>query len=63
VEVVAPGSGRYADPAAYLLISQAWKDLLLEFCHLVGDVAALAQADAELHTDLTDLERMLAGLA
>jgi TnpA family transposase len=63
-DVFVPGSRRYADPAAYLLTAEAWERQRLEFCHLVGKPAdtgaALAQADDELHTALTDLQRVLA---
>jgi hypothetical protein len=53
-DVFVPGSRRYANPATYLLTSQAWDGLRPEFCQLVGKsaeaVAALRQSDAELHT-------------
>jgi hypothetical protein len=61
--VFVPGSRRYANPATYLLTSQAWDGLRPEFCQLVGKSvhagAALGQAEAELHTALIDLERVL----
>jgi TnpA family transposase len=63
-DVFVPGSRRYADPASFLLTGEAWAAQRLEFCHLVGKPAeaadALAQADDELHTALTDLEGLLA---
>jgi TnpA family transposase len=63
-DVFVPGSRRYSDPAAYLLKPQAWENLRLEFCQLVGKSpdaeTALDKADAELRTALTDLERVLA---
>ncbi|WP_202805730.1 hypothetical protein [Actinopolymorpha alba] len=59
-----PGSRRYADPASFLLIEQAWAPQRVEFCSLVGKPAdgvdALAKADNELHTALGDLEALLA---
>jgi hypothetical protein len=49
-DVFVPGSRRYANPATYLLTSQAWDGLRLEFCQLVGKsvdaVAAVGQAEA-----------------
>jgi hypothetical protein len=63
-DVFVPGSRRYADPAAYLLTAEAWARQRPEFCHLVGKpadaAAALAQADDEPHTALSDLQRVLA---
>jgi TnpA family transposase len=63
-DVFVPGSRRYSDPAAYLLQPQAWEGLRLEFCQLVGKSAdagtELDKANIELHTALTDLERVLA---
>ncbi|MFG1869659.1 Tn3 family transposase [Micromonospora arborensis] len=63
-DVFVPGSRRYADPASFLLTPEAWAPQKVEFCHLVGKPVeaadALAQADDELHTALTDLETQLA---
>jgi len=63
-DVFVPGSRRYADPASFLLTTGAWAPQKVEFCHLVGKPVeaadALAQADDELPTALTDLETQLA---
>ena len=63
-DVHVPGSRRYADPASFLLTPQQWEPQRVEFCHLVGKPAtaadALALADDELHTALSDLEAQLA---
>ena len=63
-DVHVPGSRRYADPVSFLLTPQQWEPQRVEFCHLVGKPAtaadALALADDELHTALSDLEAQLA---
>jgi TnpA family transposase len=63
-DVYVPGSRRYADPESYLFTRQEWQERRIEFCHLVGKPPAakdaLAKADDELHTALTDLEGVLA---
>ena len=63
-DVHVPGSRQYADPAAFLLTPQQWQQQRAEFCHLVGKPVsaadALALADDELHTALSDLEAQLA---
>ena len=63
-DVFVPGSRRYADPASFLLSAQAWEPRRAEFCQLAGRspsaAEALALADDELHTALTELETVLA---
>ena len=63
-DVHVPGSRRYADPASFLLTPQQWGPRRLEYCHLVGKPAtvadALALANDELHAALSDLEAQLA---
>jgi len=63
-DIFVPGSRRYADPASFLLMPEAWAPQKVQFCHLVGKPVeatdALAQADDELHTALADLETQLA---
>ena len=63
-DVSVPGSRRYADPASFLLTPEQWEPQRLEFCSPVGKPSAaadaLALADDELHTALTDLETVLA---
>ena len=63
-DVYVPGSRRYADPASFLLTAEEWPAQRLEFCHLVGKppaaAEALALAEDELHTALTELEGLLA---
>ena len=63
-DIHVPGSGRYADPASFLLTPQQWERRRLEFCHLAGKPPtapdALALAKDELHTALSGLESQLA---
>ena len=63
-DVHVPGSRRYADPTAYLITTEAWPAQRAEFCALVGvpadPTAALARAEAELHTALGELDAVLA---
>ncbi|MBX4171477.1 Tn3 family transposase [Rhodococcus pyridinivorans] len=63
-DVFVPGSRRYADPAAYLLTPDSWRDQRAEYCRLVGKpadpAAALGQLEAELTEALGELERVLA---
>jgi hypothetical protein len=62
-DVHVPGSRRYADPAVYLMTPAQWEAQRVPFCHLVGKSPdareALALAEDELHTALTDLETAL----
>jgi hypothetical protein len=63
-DVFVPGSRRYADPASFLLTAEAWEPRRAEFCQVAGRspeaAEALALADDELHTALTELETVLA---
>ncbi|MFC3494786.1 Tn3 family transposase [Glycomyces rhizosphaerae] len=62
-DVFVPGSRRYADPASFLLTAEAWEPLRTGFCLTTGKsprpAEAIASAEDELHTALTDLERLL----
>ena len=66
-DVHVPGRAPYADPVSFLLTPQQWEPQRVEFCHLVGKPAtaadALALADDELHTALSDLEARSPGAA
>ena len=63
-DVWVPGSRRYADPAAYLLTTDAWSTHRAAFCQLVGKstdpAVALAAVADELAGALGDLEQVLA---
>lgn len=62
-DVYVPGSRRYANPTAYLIAPEAWPDHRREFCRLAGipaePEAALTGVQAELHTAVGELERVL----
>jgi TnpA family transposase len=64
-DVFVPGSRRYADPASFLLTAQQWEPKRAEFCALVershDPATAWADAEAEMHRNLEDLEAVLAG--
>jgi len=63
-DVYVPGARRYADPSSFLLTPERWEPIRLEYCQLVGKPAkaadALAMAEDELQTALTDLDGVLA---
>jgi hypothetical protein len=59
------GSRRHADPASYLIPTEAWPPLRAEFCALTNTSSSapdqLTRLGAELTTALADLEPILAG--